>query len=280
MKIRANGVRLYFDVDGLGLVHCGSAMRQRPTVVALHGGPGVDHVGIKRVLAPLTEVAQVIWLDHRGNGRSDIASPETWNLATWGDDVRQFCDALGIEKPVVLGVSFGGLVAQSYATRYPEHVGKLVLAGTTARFHAELAFATFAKLGGPKAEDVARRFFADCRGDIFEEFVATCMPLYTRVTRPAEGDPGEELVRLDVARHFVAGEWHRFDFRSALAAIACPTLVLAGEEDPVFPSLGAEELAAGIRGDLVKLERFAGIGHNVLSESPRAMEMVREFVAG
>lgn len=87
MKIRANGLNLHFDVDGLGLVHQGNTMRQRPTVVALHGGPGVDHVGLKRMLAPLTKVAQVVWLDHRGNGRSDRASPETWNLATWGDDL-------------------------------------------------------------------------------------------------------------------------------------------------------------------------------------------------
>lgn len=280
MKIHANGVNLYFDVDGLGLVHQGSTMRQRPTVVALHGGPGVDHVSIKRVLAPLTEVAQVVWLDHRGNGRSERGAPETWNLATWGDDVRAFCDALEIEKPVVIGVSFGGFVAQAYATRYPEHVGKLVLVGTTARFHAEQAFSMFGKLGGPEAEAVARRFFADCSGDVFQQYVETCLPLYTRVTQPPQEDPGEELVHLDVARAFVAGEWQRFDFRSALGAIACPTLLLAGEEDPVFPIVGAEELAASIPQDLVRFERFPGIGHNVLHESPRALEMLLQFVAG
>ena len=280
MKVRANGVSLYFDVDGLGLVHQGSTMRQRPTVVVLHGGPGVDHVGLKRVLTPLTEVAQVVWLDHRGNGRSDRASPETWNLATWGDDVRAFCDALGIEKPVVVGVSFGGFVAQAYATRYPEHAGKLVLAGTTPRFHAEQAFSMFAKLGGPEAESVARHFFADSSGDVFSQYLETCLPLYTRVLLPPQGDPGEELVHLDVARAFVNGEWHRFDFRSALAAISCPTLVLAGEEDPVFPLIGAQELAAGIRKDLVRFESFPGVGHNVLHECPRAVQTIAEFIAG
>ena len=280
MKIHVNGVNLYFDVDGLGLVHRGNAMHQRPTVVALHGGPGVDHVGLKRQLAPLTQVAQVVWLDHRGNGRSDRASPETWNLATWGDDVRAFCDALGIEKPVVVGVSFGGFVAQAYATRYPEHPGKLVLVSTTPRFHAERAFAMFAKHGGPEAEAVARRFFADPSGDIFMQYLDTCMPLYSRVKSSPEEDPGEELVNFDVARHFVAGEWHQFDFRSELGRIACPTLVLAGEEDPVCPVVGAEELAAGIREDLVRFERFSGIGHDVLCESPRAIKITLEFIAG
>jgi pimeloyl-ACP methyl ester carboxylesterase len=280
MKVRANGVNLYFDVDGLGLVCRGNTMRQRPTVVALHGGPGVDHVSLKRMLAPLTEVAQVVWLDHRGNGRSDGGSPETWNLATWGDDVRAFCDALGIEEPVVVGVSFGGLVAQAYATRYPEHPGKLVLVGTTARFHAERAFAMFAKHGGPEAEAVARRFFADPSGDVFMEYVKTCLPLYSRVKTPPLADPGEEIVHFDVARSFVGGEWHRFDFRSALGRITCPTLVLAGEEDPVFPIAGAEELGEGIPKDVVRFERFPGIGHNVLLESPRAMQMILEFIGG
>jgi proline iminopeptidase len=138
----------------------------------------------------------------------------------------------------------------------------------------------FAKLGGPAADAVARRFFADCSGDAFQEYIETCMPLYTRVTQPPHQDPGEELIHLDVARAFVGGEWHRFDFRSALGAITCPTLVLAGEEDPVFPVVGAEELAAGIRKDLVRFERFPGIGHNVLNECPRALEMVLEFVVG
>jgi proline iminopeptidase len=55
----------------------------------------------------LADVAQIIYLDHRGNGRSSGDDPATWNLAQWGDDVRAFCEVLGIEKPVVYGASFG-----------------------------------------------------------------------------------------------------------------------------------------------------------------------------
>jgi len=58
-------------------------------------------------------------MDHRGNGRSSHDDPPTWSLAQWGDDVRGMCDALGIVKPIVYSVSFGGFVAQSYATRHP-----------------------------------------------------------------------------------------------------------------------------------------------------------------
>jgi proline iminopeptidase len=66
----------------------------------------------------------VIYLDHRGNGRSDAGPKELWTLAQWGDDVRSFCDALGIERPIVLGVSFGGMVAMAYATRHPGASGQ------------------------------------------------------------------------------------------------------------------------------------------------------------
>jgi pimeloyl-ACP methyl ester carboxylesterase len=278
MKIRVNGVSLYFDVEGPGLVAHGDTMRQRPTVVALHGGPGIDHSWLKPMLAPLARVAQIVYLDHRGNGRSERGSPETWNLATWADDVRAFCDALGIERPVVLGTSFGGFVAQAYATRHPNHPGKLVLAGTSPRFHAERAFAQFGRLGGPDAAAIARRYFTDPSGDIFQKYMEVCLPLYRRVPPPPTENPGAPILNLEVARHFIGGEWHTFDFRSSLRAIACPTLILAGEEDPVLPIVGAEEMAAGIAPRLVRFERFAGVGHEVLSESPRALALVEEFL--
>jgi len=74
----------------------------------LHGGPGFDHASFKPDFSHVAEIAQVVYLDHRGNGRSDRGDPAKWKLAQWGDDVRAFCEALEIERPIVLGVSFGG----------------------------------------------------------------------------------------------------------------------------------------------------------------------------
>ena len=53
------------------------------------------------------------------------------------DDVVALCEALGIERPVVLGQSFGGFVAQRYAARHPGHPSAIVLSSTAARVHAE-----------------------------------------------------------------------------------------------------------------------------------------------
>jgi pimeloyl-ACP methyl ester carboxylesterase len=117
MHVIVNGVRLFFDVEGAKFAPEGPVMREKATLLLLHGGPGFDHSIYKPAYSALTDTAQIIYLDHRGNGRSEDGPRESWNLAQWGDDVRAFCDALGIEKPIVLGASFGGMVALSYAIR-------------------------------------------------------------------------------------------------------------------------------------------------------------------
>jgi len=96
MHVLVNGTRLFFDVEGASLVPDGPTMRHKPTLILLQGGPGFDHSGYKPAFSALADVAQVVFLDHRGDGRSDPGSPETWNLAHWTDDVCGFCDALGI----------------------------------------------------------------------------------------------------------------------------------------------------------------------------------------
>ena len=65
------GVRLFVDIDGAGLVPDGPVMRDKPTLILLHGGPGFDHSSFKPLFGQLTDIAQVVYLDHRGNGRHD-----------------------------------------------------------------------------------------------------------------------------------------------------------------------------------------------------------------
>jgi pimeloyl-ACP methyl ester carboxylesterase len=161
LYITVNGARLFFDVIGAKLVTDGNRMRERPTVLLLHGGPGFDHSMFKPAFAALADVAQLVLLDHRGNGRSDHGDPALWTLDQWGDDVRAFCDTLGIEKPTVLGYSFGGLVAQSYAIRHPHHMAKLILYSTAPVLLDEPVLDAFETIGGAAAREVAARYFAD-----------------------------------------------------------------------------------------------------------------------
>src|SRR5262249_10118136 len=133
MYITVNDTRLFFDVEGAKLVPAGPTMQEKPTLLLLHGGPGFDHSTYKPAFSTFADVAQVIYLDLRGQGRSAPSSPAYWNLATWAEDVRAFCEALTIEQPIVFGQSAGGFVAMAYATRYPAHPSKLVLSSTSAR---------------------------------------------------------------------------------------------------------------------------------------------------
>jgi proline iminopeptidase len=113
-------VSLYFDVAGMGLVPDGHRMREQQTLLCLHGGPGFDHSVMKSTFAALADRFQVVLPDQRGNGRSDRSTPERWSLDTWIDDIPAFCEALGIERPILLGASFGGFAALGVAGRYTD----------------------------------------------------------------------------------------------------------------------------------------------------------------
>ena len=161
MHVSVNGVRLFFDVEGTKLVPDGPVMREKPVLLMLHGGPGADHSIYRPAYSALADIAQIVYLDHRGNGRSEDGPKESWNLAQWGDDVRAFCDALGIANPIVLGASFGGMVALAYATRHPDHPSKLILISTEAPggSYRDRRVALFERFGGPEVGALARRRF-------------------------------------------------------------------------------------------------------------------------
>lgn len=284
MHVPVNGVRLFFDVEGSALVPDGAAMRERPTLVLLHGGPGMDHTGYKPRFSQLTDIAQVVYLDQRGNGRSGSGPPETWNLAQWGDDLKGFCDALGIERPIVLGTSFGGMVALAYATRHPAHPGKLILISTEAAggTHLEERIALFERLGGPEVGALARRRFLD--GEVNEAmlqaWIRLAFPVYTRTPR----DPlvvRRAILHPEVNMWFTrpGGEGRTFNLLPALGRIQCPTLVMGGEEDPMIPIVCQEEIAAALPPQLVRFERFPACGHGVVNDAPeRAMALIRQFI--
>jgi pimeloyl-ACP methyl ester carboxylesterase len=156
MRVDVGGRRISFDVEGPGLVPDGPTMVERPTVVLLHGGPGMDHSGYKPMFSQLGDVAQLVYVDHSGQGRSDPTEPERWTLDTWADDIVALCDALEIEDPIIHGWSFGGMVAMNLAARYPDRLRKLVLQSTAARMDLDRIAEAFRALAGDEPADAAR----------------------------------------------------------------------------------------------------------------------------
>jgi pimeloyl-ACP methyl ester carboxylesterase len=255
-------------------------MRQAPTLLLLHGGPGFDHSGFKPAFAEMAMVAQVVYLDLRGNGRSDAGPVKKWSLEQWAEDVHAFCDALSIEDPIVLGHSLGGIVAIVYAMRYPDHPSKLILSSTSTQpAPGEASFAVFNRLGGPSARAAAIAFWTEPNEDPLANYEALCLPLYTRVTPPA--GYYERAVRNPAMRLvFFEAESHRLDLLRRLNRIKCPTPIVAGEDDPITPVADMEEIAATMRPDLVRLERFADAGHGVYRDRPgEFFGVLRNFIA-
>src|SRR3954471_13422691 len=126
MRARVRDTEIYFDVEGAALVPDGRRMAERPTAFLLHGGPGGDHSGFKPAFSPLAERMQLVYVDHRGQGRSARGPKETYTLDNNVDDLEALRQYLGLGQIVVIGVSYGGMVALAYASRYPESVSHLV----------------------------------------------------------------------------------------------------------------------------------------------------------
>ena len=282
MRVVVNGTRIWFDVEGAGLVPDGRRMRRRPTLVLLHGGPGFDHSNFKPSHSALIDTVQVLYVDHRGNGRSDYSDPAFWTLAQWADDLRALFDLLEIENPIVLGLSFGGFVAQSLAVRHPRSVGKLILSSTAARFRKDRAIAAFGEMFGAQARAVADAFWNDpADGEKVQKYFDVCFPLYNPTPRDADTAARSTFNPAMLAHFFRPdGEGHRFDFRPRLAKISCPTLVLAGALDPVTTTADAEDMVASLPAEHVRFERFDKSGHGVNRDVPEQyFALLREFIA-
>lgn len=271
------GVRLFVDVDGQGLVPDGPSMVERPTVVYLHGGPGSDHSRYKAHESyDLSDIAQVVYYDHRGNGRSDHGPVDRWTLDVWADDVVRLCDALGVESPIVVGESFGGFVAQRYLARHPDHPARVALMATSPRLDLTIVTAAFERVGGPRAAATAAAFW-EKGPDAILDYLVECMPLYSVEPRDDEV-MGRVAMNLEVMAHFQAGERRTMDLAPGLAAATCPVLVAGGELDPVCPIEMVEEIVAALTNAEVTYLRIPDASHDDVGR--RAAPALRAFVTG
>ena len=284
MRISLGDVSLWFDVSGPSVVLREDAAVERSVLVALHGGPGLDHTSVKSALEPLAEDFQVLYIDLRGHGRSDRSSAEFWNLRTWADDVRRLCDALGLDKPVVLGSSFGGDVALTYAALFPDHPGGIILANSTGgHWGGPRVIEAFGRLGGPEAADIVRRIYAkDPAENLPAEFNRVCYPLYSGTPGWAEESRRwrvRAIMNMDVNEHY-SNEAARFDPWSVVGAVRCPVLVLNGEDDPISPMPVVEELVSQLPADTTRFVRLPGAHHTIFRDRPDlAFPAVKNFVS-
>jgi pimeloyl-ACP methyl ester carboxylesterase len=258
MRITVNGIDLWFDVEGVKAVPDGPVMRDRATVVLIHGGPGsYDHSYFKPHFSRVAQLAQVVYLDLRGHGRSTWGGADDWSYEVCADDVSEFCDALGLDHPIVVGHSMGGFVALHYAIRHPGHAGGVVIASSFARFDLDRIAEAFRQRGGDRVADAARRSFggepvtAEEWMPAFAAFgpvVPDDDTLERRIRNPDLGPRGDELLAV-------------YDVVDRLAEVSSPMLVITGDLDPVGPPAAAHEVIDHLRPGVGSLSILDGAGH-------------------
>ena len=276
MHVDVNGTRLWFDVHAQVLVPDGSGMRLRPTVVLVHGGPGVwDHSYFKPDFDTLAEHAQVVYLDLRGHGRSTWGDAAAWSFEACADDIRVFCDAVGIERPIVYGHSMGGPIVLLYGARHPGHAAGLIIQSGFARFDVPRLVEEFRRVAGDEVAEIARRSYAG-EPVTSEEWSRVARAFGPHVPDKDQGarvrgnlelnSLGMDLVR-------------RTDIVDELSRVVSSTLVMVGELDPVTSVGAAEEIVAALPAGVGQLEILEGAGHWAWKDAPeRHWALVRQFV--
>ena len=278
MKIEVNNIKLFFDVYGSKLNVMPSKLIEKPTLIVLHGGPGmVDHSLYVEFWSQFSSVAQVIFLDQRGCGRSDNGNKSDWNLKQWGKDIFDFCNALNINKPIIAGISWGGHTLCSYATQYPTHPGGLIFCNTEAHFNLANICQRLEALGGKAASDAARANFSDPSPESTQHYIDICVPLYAKNAYSPQ-EIGRCIQNIAVCNHYSQNELLDFNYLDHLSNIQCPTLFMVGKESPIHTLESATEMANRINNQLVHFKTFDA-GAPVYKDSPEeSFNVVLDFI--
>jgi pimeloyl-ACP methyl ester carboxylesterase len=276
MQIDVNGTRLWFDVDGPALVPEGDELRLRPTVVLVHGGPGIyDHSYFKPDFTRLAEQAQVVYVDLRGHGRSDWGDAGAWSFEACADDIRSLCDAVGIASPIVFGHSMGAPIVLLYGARHRGHAAGLIVQSGFARWDPPRMVDSFRRIAGDDVAEIAERSYAgeEVSDEEWARVFAAFGPHRPQEEREAQTPKNLELNELgmDVIRGT--------DILDQLGRIDCPTLVAVGEDDPVTPVAAAEEIVEALPEGIARLEIIEGGGHFTWLDAPdRFWPMMSRFI--
>jgi proline iminopeptidase len=246
VKAQVNGTTLYFHTHGYTRGAAGP-------MLLMHGGMGLDHNYLHPFLDPLGRQVELIYYDHRGNGRSQRPDNfEGITHETWVDDAEALRAFLGHDRIVLFGHSYGGFLAQEYALRYGDHLAALILCDTApvldyrdvvnanavARGAHESLAALGEAFGRPMTDD------ADFR-QIWNAILPTCFK---------KADPAICAV-MDRNTIYCGAVWNHvndnclpsFNTLPHLDQITAPTLILSGADDWITPpAQGGQRLHEGI----------------------------------
>lgn len=259
-----NGLTFHFERAGSGppllfISGTGGDLRTQPNVFA----------------SPLARTFDLLAYDQRGLGRTD--KPDVaYSMADYANDAAALLDHVGWNDALVLGVSFGGMVAQELALRHPGRVKRLVLACTSPGGEGGASY-PFHEIEHLKGEARARFLLpiSDIRRDA--AWAAANAEEYEKLVELSSADPfAAEPGRAEGAhRQLEARAAH--DTWDRLPRIACPTLIAAGRYDGIALPATQEKMAARIPG--AELRFFEG-GHLFMLQDRAAYPAMIRFLNG
>ncbi len=266
----ANGHKLYYATLGRGM-----------PVIFMHGGLGFDHQYFRPFVDPLADAAQVVYYDHLGHGKSDRpANFSEITLERLSSDCDALATALGFDRFVLVGHSYGGFIAFDFAFRFPNRLAGLVFTCTA----PDLTSGQRKPLGGTQAQAdaLARIFEGQAANATDREFRANwtaVAPLYYNNASP----PAGVLEDVDRRTIYSAAGANRgleilggYDFVSRLRNLKVPTAVQYGAGD-IWRFGDNERIAKNIPGATLKY--YANSGHWPFQEEQSAfIADMRRFV--
>jgi proline iminopeptidase len=271
MKAKIRDTELFFDVEGASIVVEADRLRENPVAFLLHGGPGADHTSYKPTFSALADRIQLVYIDHRGQGRSARGPRSTYTLDHNVEDLEALRQYLGLEKIIVIGGSYGGMVALAYAARYPKSVSHLIVYATVASFEfLAKAQRTLADRGTPVQRSIAQKLWDGSfeSNDELKTYFDIMAPLYSH--RPIVGAGyADRILSYEATNEAFGGFLRTYDIRSELPKIIAPTLVLGGRHDWICAPEFSEEIASLI--PQADLRIFENSGHMLRTDEPQKL---------
>lgn len=242
----------------------GAPKAGRSPIIFLHGIGGNADTWIRQ-LDHFGRDQHVIAWDAPGYGQSSALATFDW--ANVCDALIRLLDHLGAPTAILVGHSMGGMTAQEFAARHPSRLKALVLSATSPAFGSSD--------GKFQKEFIAKRLGPLDAGQSMAELGAS---LVAGMIGDNPDPAGMDIARAAMAA--VPAQTYRdalhclvtFDRRADLAAIATPTLVIAGEKDPNAPASGMERMAAKIPGATFRM--IPGAGHLANLERPATFNAI------
>lgn len=282
MKAKIRDTEIYFDIEGSGLVVNGDRLREKPVAFVIHGGPGADHTSYKPTFSHLTQNLQLVYFDHRGQGRSARGNKATYTLENNVEDMEALRQYLGLNQIVVIGTSYGGMVALSYAVRYPQNVSDLIVVATAANSQfLSIAKQNLAQRGTPEQQAIAQylwqgKFESEAQ---LQEYFQVMGSLYALNYNPKATAAAwkRTILSVDAINVAFGGFLRTYNVLEQLHQITAPTLVLAGQQDWICPPECSQEIAQAI--PQAELTIFENCGHLIRVDQPKALlNAITQFV--